>query len=416
MKEERDIAGLSLPFTAGLATGVAVLALPFMQNVAGRVYVAVQVSAGLLAVALLGLLWGISGRTAMPSAGPASAGPTSAIGRSGGAALLPAAGGWLERVASRSRVWLRGRGAVALVFAALGAFCALADGAGDRAGAAEAAMPAWAEQAAAALRRTADAVPYPSPGTGPLVKALTTGDRSGLDPETVQTFRRSGASHLLALSGLHLGILYMLLLRLTSVWGGSPFVRRFRGILIIVLSGIYALVTGASPSIMRAFLFILLGETARLLGRPQPLPRIFFGALTLQLALNPSVIATVGFQLSYLALAGIWLLFPKLRAWYPSERAGADRWNLPRRMWELMALSLSCQIFTAPAAWLYFRTFPKYFLLTNLLAMPLTTVLMILSVACIILTALGCCPSFLILLNDRAATLLLQTLDIIASM
>ena len=399
MKGERDIAHLSLPFTVGLVSGAAVLALPYMQNTVGRVYAAVQIAAVLLAVSLLGVLWGI----ALPAT------PGDGTARPDGRA---------ERMAARLRVRLRerlrGPAAVAVLFGVLGCFCALTDAAGDRAAAETA--PEWAERAAAALRGTVDAVPYPSPSTGPLVKALTTGDRSGLDRATVQVFRRSGASHLLALSGLHLGILYMLLLRITALFGNRPVVRRARGLLLIVLSGVYTVVTGASPSIVRAFLFILLGETARLPGHPQPPLRIFCGALTLQLALNPSVLTSVGFQLSYLAMAGIYLLFPRLRAWYPSENPAADRRNLTRRIWEIMALSLSCQAFTAPAAWYYFRTFPKYFLLTNLLAMPLTTGLMLLSVAAVTLTAAGCCPSFLILLNDRAATLLLQVLGIIASM
>lgn len=401
MKGERDIATLAVPFAAGLVSGAAVLALPYMQNTVGRVYSAARIAAVLLAVLLLGLLWSV--------ARPATSGEETV--RPDG---IRAEKRRTARIRVRLRERLRGPAAVMVLFGVLGCFCALTDGLGDRA--AEDAAPEWAERAAAALRRTADAVPYPSPTTGPLVKALTTGDRSGLDRETVQVFRHSGASHLLALSGLHLGILYMLLLRLTAVFGNRPSVRLIRGISVIVLSGLYALVTGASPSIVRAFLFILLGETARLLGRPQPPLRIFCGALVLQPALDPSVITTVGFQLSYLAMAGIYLLFPRLRAWYPSEGPSADRLNLPRRMWELMALALSCQAFTAPLAWFYFRTFPKYFLLTNLLAMPLTTVLMLLSVAVLALTALGGCPAVLVALNDRAATLLLQVLGIIASM
>lgn len=400
MKGERDIATLAVPFAAGLVSGAAVLALPYMQNTVGRVYSAARIAAVLLAVLLLGLLWSI--------ARPATLGEETV--RPDGIRAERR----IARIRVRLRERLRGPAAVMVLFGVLGCFCALTDGLGDRA--AEDAAPEWAERAAAALRRTADAVPYPSPATGPLVKALTTGDRSGLDRETVQVFRRSGASHLLALSGLHLGILYMLLLRLTAVFGNRPSVRLIRGISVIVLSGLYALVTGASPSIVRAFLFILLGETARLLGRPQPPLRIFCGALVLQSALDPSVITTVGFQLSYLAMAGIYLLFPRLQAWYPSEGPSADRLNLPRRMWELMALALSCQAFTAPLAWFYFRTFPKYFLLTNLLAMPLTTVLMLLSVAVLALTALGGCPAFLVALNDRAASLLLHVLGIIASM
>ena len=382
MKGERDIAALSVPFSVGLASGAAVLALPYMQDTVGGIYAAAGAAGLLLGMALLALSF--------------------AHGRD---------------VVSRGLGRFRGMAAVAVVYGLLGCFCALADGAGDRAGAtAGDGAPGWAERAAAALRGTVDAVPYPSPSTGPLVKALTTGDRSDLDRETVRVFRRSGASHLLALSGLHLGILYMLLLRLTGFLGNSPVARRVRGLTVIILSGTYAAVTGASPAIVRAFLFILLGETARLIGRPQPPLRIFCGALILQLALDPSVISSVGFQLSYLAMAGIYLLYPKLRSWYPSEGPSADRRNLPRRLWEIMALSISCQVFTGPLAWYHFGTFPTYFLLTNLLAMPLTTVLMLLSVACLALTALGCCPALLVTLNDRAASLLLHVLDIIASM
>ena len=371
MKEGRDISALSVPFAAGVASGAAFLALRFSQDI-GIVYAAAGIAS---AVAAAAAVWaGRCRRTAV----------------------------------------------VAVLFGSLGFFCALADGVGGR-GLVGAKGPSDRAEgpvarAAAALRGTVDAVPYPSPATGPLVKALTTGDRSGLDRETVRTFRRSGASHLLALSGLHLGILYLLLLRAMGVFGNAPAVRRIRGVLLVLLCGAYAAATGASPSIVRAFLFILLGETARLLGRPQPLLRIFCGALFLQLAFRPSVIGSAGFQLSYLAMAGIALLYPKLKAWYPAADRRTDRWNLPRKMWEAMALAFSCQVFTAPLVWYHFRTFPPYFLLTNLLALPLTTGLVVLSAACMGLTALGCCPAFLVALNDRAAVLLLQVLGVIASM
>ncbi len=271
------------------------------------------------------------------------------------------------------------------------------------------------------------AIPYPSASTGGLVQALTTGDRSLLSPETVAAFRQSGASHILALSGLHLGIIYLMLSGLTSVFGHSRPARSLRYAFLVGLSGLYAVATGASPSIVRAFLFILLGETARLLGRRVRPLSVFCGALTLQLVLDPTVIRSVGFQLSYLAMAGIFLVFPVLRAWYPASSApgapsrGArprltDRLDLPRRIWEAAALAISCQLLTAPLAWLRFGTFPRYFLLTNLLAMPLTTVVMVLSVATVLLSALGFCPAFLIVWNDVAVQTLLRLLELIASL
>ena len=121
----------------------------------------------------------------------------------------------------------------------------------------------------------------------------------------------------------------------------------------------------------------------------------------------------MGFQLSYLAMLGIFLLFPKLDAWFPSEgrRKGPVKW-----MWSSMALSISCQIFTAPLVWLHFRTFPKHFLLTNLIALPLTSFLMFGAVACLALSAFGICPAWLVWTVDTLAGTLQHCLSIIADL
>ena len=100
----------------------------------------------------------------------------------------------------------------------------------------------------------------------------------------------------------------------------------------------------------------------------------------------------------------------------PSEGFRRDRWNLPRRLWDMMALSVSCQVFTAPLVWFRFHSFPKYFLITNLIALPLTSAVMVLSVTTIALSLLGICPYFLIDLDDRAVGLLVRCLEIISSM
>ena len=307
---------------------------------------------------------------------------------------------------------------------------------------------------AADFRSMISSIPFPHEGTAPLVNALLTGDRSSLDDSVMNSFRDSGASHILALSGLHLGIIYGILLKVTSIFGKHPTVKAARSLIIISLCGIYTLATGASPSLVRAFLFILVNETARLTHRSNNPLRVYCAALFIQTAINPQVISSTGFQLSYLAMAGIFLLYPALKKWYPQEEAAGDMlvekgagptesdglegvmidkgccrarrcrtsWMktivsaAPRKIWDAAALTISCQVFTGPLAWWKFGTFPKYFLLTNLLSLPLTSAVMLLSVSTSVLFAIGICPDFLISLTDSSASLLLFIMKVISSM
>ena len=175
--------------------------------------------------------------------------------------------------------------------------------------------------------------------------------------------------------------------------------------------------TGATPSIIRAFLFITINETARLLGRKREPVRVLLAALTVQLALKPDVISSVGFQLSYMAMAGIFLLYPTLERIYPAPSGSRlSRFNPFRKIWNAAMLSISCQIFTGPIAWHYFHTFPKYFILTNLIALPLTSAIMTLSVATIALSFFGICPEPLVILNDHAMQALVFCLEIISGL
>lgn len=324
---------------------------------------------------------------------------------------------------------------------------------------------------AADFRSMISSIPFPHEGTAPLVNALLTGDRSSLDSSVMNSFRDSGASHILALSGLHLGIIYGILLKVTSIFGKHPTVKAVRSLIIISLCGIYTLATGASPSLVRAFLFILVNETARLTHRSNNPLRVYCAALFIQTAIDPQVISSTGFQLSYLAMAGIFLLYPALKKWYPQKEAAGDMliengagltesdglegmmidkdagrtesdglegvmidkgccrarrcWTswmktilsaAPRKIWDAAALTISCQVFTGPLAWWKFGTFPKYFLLTNLLSLPLTSVVMLLSVSTSVLFAIGICPDFLISLTDSSASLLLFIMKVISSM
>lgn len=305
------------------------------------------------------------------------------------------------------------------LYLSCGAFCYLTSHAGS----------AWStgtidpltRAAASSAERLKDmiaGIPYDDPATGGIVTALLTGDRSGISRETASIFRESGASHILALSGMHLGIIYMLLVWIMVPLGNSPAMRKVRCCMVLAVTFFYSLATGMSPSITRAFLFVTINETAVLCGRRTQPAKVFCAALLIQLALDPEVIGSIGFQLSYLAMCGIVLVFPTLEGWFPHDKGlkGLERFDPARRIWQASALGISCQLFTAPLVWLRFHTFPKYFLMTNLLAMPVTTVVMVLSIATAALTAAGACPALLIEADEKAVRTLIWILTVISGM
>ena len=270
---------------------------------------------------------------------------------------------------------------------------------------------ATALESASKLKTLISGIPFKDQTTAPLLTALLTGDKSGLARETVEAFRGSGASHILALSGLHIGILYLILDKLTIPLGKSPAAKWIRAVAVVAAAGWFTLMTGAGPSIVRAFLFILIGEICVLSGRRRKPSRVLCIALLVQLVIDPEVIRSLGFQLSYLAMAGIVILYPVMEKWYPE----GSRLNPLRKIWQMAALSISCQVFTGPLAWIKFHTFPRHFLLTNLIAIPIVTVLMWVAVFTITLWGLGICPEFMIKTTDGLSRLLVWALTVISA-
>ena len=267
-----------------------------------------------------------------------------------------------------------------------------------------------AEAALAKLSEIIARIPFAHPETNALLRALLTGQRDLLGRETIATFRAAGASHILALSGLHLGIIYLIISTLLKILGNSPAAFAIRSLASVALCGFYTVMTGASPSTVRALIFIALNELARHSpGRRKTPIGVWCTAAMLQLVLKPSVISSPGFQLSYLAMLGIFLLFPVMKDWYPS--AGRGRFDPMHRIWDSMALTISCQVFTAPLVWIRFGTFPKYFLLVNLLALPITEVLIAGGVACIALEAANVSPRLLVTAVDRISGALLRVVS-----
>lgn len=310
------------------------------------------------------------------------------------------------------------KGQVCALYFVLGAFCFLSEDCSSFFASGRSSLQEYAGSVATKTSKVIDSIPFSSEEYPALIKALLTGNRSSLTRETTAIFRSSGASHILALSGLHLGIIYMILIRLTAIIGRSPIARMIRSAFILTAVWFYATATGSGPSIVRASLFITIKEIAGILHRTSRSQDILCAAVTIQLAVSPSSIASVGFQLSYLAMAGITFIYPAMKAWYPqgSDNTWTARIDIPRRIWDSASLAISCQITTFPVVLGTFGTFPTYFLLTNMLAMPLVSIIMVVSIATAILTVTGTCPHILIAAQEKILSIFLWILRTISEM
>ncbi len=237
----------------------------------------------------------------------------------------------------------------------------------------------FAEKALEHLCRRIDAIPFRDTRLNGLAKALLTGQRGDLDKGIEDAFRAAGGAHILALSGLHLTLIYGIFNKLLFWMGHSPLMRTIKAAVLVLSTGFYSIMTGAGPSVTRAFLFVVINETAMLCPeRKRPTAAVFCGAMAIQLAFNPLIVKSLSFQLSYLSISGIFLIFPILRDWFP---AGGR--SFMRKIWQSAAISISCQLTTAPLIWLRFKSFPVYFLVCNLLAVPLSSAFILSLIPCL---------------------------------
>ncbi len=205
-----------------------------------------------------------------------------------------------------------------------------------------------------------------------VLAALTLGYRQALDRETLHSFSRSGAMHILAVSGLHVGILFGILMLL---FGGVMKTRYRWGAFVVVLFVLwgFALMTGFSPSVRRsAFMFSLVSLSMVIHHKTNIYNSLAASAFFL-LLFYPVDLFSVGFWLSYLAVVGIVSVYPLLN----------NLFYLPwpfNRLWSLVSVSIAAQVGTMPIGLYVFHQFPNYFLLTNLFAIPLAAIILYLAI------------------------------------
>ena len=202
------------------------------------------------------------------------------------------------------------------------------------------------------------------PAVYSVATAMVLGYKEELPEEVRTMYAQTGASHVLAVSGLHVGLIYLLLTGLLRKGNTRKVIRIINTLLCLAGIWGFALLTGATPSVVRAstmFSFILVGKQ---LGRGISIFNSIAASAFLLLLINPFWLFHIGFQLSYLAVLGIVVFQPRwYQLWIPPNR-------LVDKIWTLITVSLAAQLATVPLTLYYFHQFPVYFWLSGLIVVP----------------------------------------------
>ncbi|MDX8340920.1 ComEC/Rec2 family competence protein [Draconibacterium sp. IB214405] len=202
-----------------------------------------------------------------------------------------------------------------------------------------------------------------------ILSALTLGYKRELDRETKRIFSSAGAMHILAVSGLHVGILFFAFSFIFGFLKKRKAGKLIYHLILIALLWSYAFITGLSPSVMRACTMFSLITIANNIHRRANIYNTLAASAFLLLLINPNNLFEVGFQLSYMAVFGIVYLQPRLAAIWPVKN------KIALFFWNLITVSVAAQIATFPLSAYYFNQFPTYFLLSNIVVIPAAMVL-----------------------------------------
>lgn len=202
-----------------------------------------------------------------------------------------------------------------------------------------------------------------------LAEALLIGYKDDLDKTLLQAYANTGVVHVIAISGLHLGLLYGLLLLLTQPLRGNKWAW-LRALLVVSALWLFTLLAGAQASIVRSAVMFTAIALGQVLNRKGNIYNTLALSALLLLLYNPFWLWDVGFQLSYAALLSIMVFYKPIYNWLFFQNKALDA------VWKLMAVTLAAQILTTPFSLYYFHQFPLLFFITNLVAVPLSTLIL----------------------------------------
>lgn len=203
--------------------------------------------------------------------------------------------------------------------------------------------------------------------------ALTIGEQENIPRELKRAYSESGTLHALALSGMHISIIYNMISSMLVILNISYRGRWIKLILAFSLIIFYSLMTGFSASIQRAAIMIFIYKAVEMSGRFRGRWSALSFAAALIIIIDPEMPATVSFQLSFAAVVGIIAIYPPMHKSFERLFGKWRAYKILSPVVNMLCMSVACQITTTPFTWFYFKSSPELFLIANLVAVPLVT-------------------------------------------
>jgi competence protein ComEC len=211
-----------------------------------------------------------------------------------------------------------------------------------------------------------------------VASALLIGDDDAIPKSVYQAYTDSGTLHVLSVSGMHVGVIYLLLVSLFGRIEKNKFLRPIYFFSILIFIWMYSILSGSSASVFRAATMLTVVIIGKWINGNSPIYNSLVLSMFVLLLYNPFYLTDKGFILSYLAVYGIVYLQPKVLSIFKVKNL------LPYKLWEFTSVSIAAQIMTLPVSLYLFGKFPNYFIIANWVVIPLSTIAIYLSIAQIV--------------------------------
>jgi len=207
-----------------------------------------------------------------------------------------------------------------------------------------------------------------------VASALLVGDDSLISSDLMKAYSASGTLHVLSVSGMHVGVIYLLIAFLFGKAERNKFLKHLYYPSVIVLIWLYAILSGSSASVIRSATMLSIVLMGKWINSRSHIYNSLALSMFIILCYDPFLITDNGFILSYLAVYGIVYMQPLVLQMYSPE----NKWVY--KLWELTSVSIAAQALTAPVSLLFFGQFPNYFILANMIVIPISTIAIYLTI------------------------------------